>query len=38
MSKATLVVALAGDDLQTLGLGAFVLDREIASYRLGANV
>jgi len=32
------VVALAGNDFQTLRLGALVLDPEIASHRLGADV
>jgi hypothetical protein len=33
-----LVTVLASNDLQTLSLGALVLDLEIASHRFGANV
>src|SRR6202030_756789 len=36
--KAMLVVALVSNDLQTLSLGAFVLDPAIAGHRLRADV
>jgi hypothetical protein len=37
-ARIDLVAALASNDLQTLSLGALVLDLEIASHRFGADV
>jgi hypothetical protein len=37
-TDSDLVAALAGNDLQTLSLGALVLDPEIAGHRFGADV